>query len=204
MNANARALAQRSPRHLPSVASPALHVPWTPTLLAQALTFLLGRDISPGQVQEKAVGLGLLRQPSGEGPIALRSRAAARLLLAHQLPAFVENGSLAVLRDHCLAGRWTFVVLAEAEPLLFQVRGMDPEMLTLAASATARLESWPLERFRTAWATADHRLLVAARSWNDLPTDGLLFFGGLRDVDGAYHWNTAECDTDRKGRILRF
>lgn len=47
-------------------------------------------------------------------------------------------------------------------------------------------------------------MLVAVRAWNDLPTEGLLFFGGLRDLDGTYHWNTAECDTDRQGRILRY
>ena len=38
----------------------------------------------------------------------------------------------------------------------------------------------------------------------DLRIDRNSVFGGLRDGDRGYHWNSAECDTGRQGRILRY
>jgi hypothetical protein len=47
-------------------------------------------------------------------------------------------------------------------------------------------------------------VIVAARRWGELPGGGTLFFGGSRGADGVLHWDTAECDTDAEGRILRY
>jgi len=158
--------------------------PWTTALFAHALTYLLRRPVTADEVRERAVALGLLRQLTAE----LSPRSAARLLLAgYRLPALVESGSPASVRDHLLAGRLVFVVLREGAS--YRLHRLDgPEALAELA---------------TDWAATGNATLVAARSWAELPTEGLLFFGGLREADGAYHWNTAECDTDRQGRILR-
>jgi hypothetical protein len=48
------------------------------------------------------------------------------------------------------------------------------------------------------------QVVVAARRWSDLPAQGAVFFGGMRDRYGSYHWNVAELETDREGRILRY
>jgi hypothetical protein len=54
------------------------------------------------------------------------------------------------------------------------------------------------------WATAPLLLLVAVKEWSELPQEGTVFFGGSRDAEGVYHWDSAECDTDGSGRILRY
>jgi hypothetical protein len=200
------AVPSRSNNRPPAAVS--LFSPWTPPVLAWAITLLLDIPVSAGQVRAKAIGLGLLRQPKGDGPSELTQRAAARLLLAYRLPATVENGTLAAVHEHCRAGRWTFVVLASTEPVLYQVLDVEvasfSDALILTERGGSEVQSWPLESFAEAWAATGNGLLVAARSWSELPTQGALFFGGQRDTDGAYHWNTAECDSDGEGRILRF
>jgi hypothetical protein len=182
---------------------------WTPPILAQALQTLLPEAISAAQVRDRAIALGLVRHSHVDPGPELTARAVARLLLAgYQLPATVESGTFASLTDHHRAGRRVFVIVAEPTPELLQVRAVaevPPDtLLTLAEPEAPALRCWPLERFRAAWARSGNSLLVAATSWQELPTTGLLFFGGLCDADGAYHWNTAECDTDERGRILRY
>ena len=63
---------------------------------------------------------------------------------------------------------------------------------------------WPGDLFSRQWKLTDHGMVVAARSWSDLPAEGIPFFGGMRDRTGAYHWFAAGCDTDRWGNILGF
>jgi hypothetical protein len=174
---------------------------WPAPLFAEALTQLLGRAVSTSEVCDRAVGLGLLRQPAAPHLAQLSPRAASRLLLtAYRLPALVDAGTLAGLTEHIQAGRRVFVVLVEGDTSrLCCVQTIDVD---LALAGTDQRE--PQERFRDAWAATGNAELVAAASWDDLPTTGLLFFGGLRDGDRGYHWNTAECDTDRQGRILRY
>ncbi len=188
----------------PRATSAPAPAPWTPAVLARALTVLLGRPVSAEPLREKAVGLGLLRQPRGDGRTALTLRAAARLLLAYRLPAAVENGTLNSVRDHWQAGRWTFIVLAAAEPELFQVVDVQGELVGIMPVPVDAAQVWPRERFTDAWSAVGNALLTAARSWDELAIEGRQFFGGQRDTDGAFRWNAAECDTDGQGRILRF
>ena len=61
-----------------------------------------------------------------------------------------------------------------------------------------------MESFLEAWAAAGNQVIVAAQEWSDLPTQGTVFFGGSRERNGTYHWDVAECDTDREGRVLRY
>lgn len=188
MEVEAVALTERGPRPLPAQGAPC--AAWPAAVLAQALSHLLGRPVTADEVRDRAVGLGLLRQPLPAGPVELTPRAAARLLLAgYGLPALVEAGNAVSLDEHSRAGRRVLVVLARPEVGSFEI---------------AELCSGQADGIAAAWEAAGRATLVAARAWADLPTEGLLFFGGLRDADSAYHWNTAECDTDRQGRILRY
>jgi hypothetical protein len=186
-------------------------------VVARVLAALLSREVGAEEVMARAVGLGLLRPPSPGEPAWLSALALSRLFLAgYHVPAHVEAGSPALLRQHLLAGRSAFALLDRQalEP------GADPAGLELfrvesAADEPGFLVSDPAdpgggacpvapETFARAWAPAGNFLVAAARLWEDLPAEGRVFFGGTRDLDGTYHWDTAECATDGAGRVLCF
>src|SRR5262249_45427487 len=138
--------------------------------------------------------------------------------VGYRLPALVERGILPRLQGHLVEGRQVFVLvvdlypdLAPPGPIICQVwlppgETMGASGLLLSDPAarprSGQLTSW--DRFTTAWNAAGNLQLVAAQGWGDLPTQGNDFFGGTREADGAYRWDTAECETDGTGRVLRF
>jgi hypothetical protein len=171
--------------------------------------------VSDQEILHKAVGLGLLRQPSPGRSGELDTRSTARLLLTgYQLPAHIEEGSLLLLQAHLASGRRAWVVLrneTDTETTVYQVSGLSPEPFAstslLLREVGARFvveQRLPADDFVERWTAAGSLLVAAATAWSDLPATGALFFGGLRDLDGSYHWVAAECDTDRHGRILRY
>jgi hypothetical protein len=183
-------------------------------MVATVLSGLLRREVSPAEVRDRATAFGLLRQPApGERP-TLTTQAVSRLCLAaYRLPACAECAGLRELRGHCQAGRAVFVPLidstGERDLTVFRVQGFSPAAdpaLLLSEMIVPRpmLRQLPLDYFLQRWAAADNVLFCAASDWGELPTKGRLFFGGSRDPDGFFHWNSAECDTDATGRILRF
>jgi hypothetical protein len=185
--------------------------------VARVLSSLLQREVSEDEVRDRAVGLGLLRQPGSEEGAGLTAQAVSRLLLAgYHLPAQVEPADLAALAGHLHTRRLVFLfadgLQLAPRPAAFQVHGCngtgagDGWLLLTEASASARgVQSVPLDdHFAESWAAAGNLLLVAAPAWSDLPREGIVFFGGICDPDGVYHWNSAECDTDGTGRILRY
>jgi hypothetical protein len=188
-----------------------------PESLALVLSQILHQPVAADDVRRKAVGLGLLRLPQpGEGK-RLAPQAISRLLLAgYQLPALAEQGTLRVLRSHWREGRRVFVLLdgtggEDDLPSVLQVCGFEhegsgmPWLLVIEPRPEGIVpQRLPIDEFLEVWSAAGKVVIVAARQWSDLPTVGLVFFGGLRDKDGSYHWNSAECDTDREGRILRY
>jgi hypothetical protein len=146
--------------------------------LARVLSWLLPQPVTSTNVRDRAVGLGLLRLPPDGAAPRLPPEKASRLLLAgYRLPAVAEIGTPATARAHLAAGRHVSLMSNEGET-------------GLACSVVA-------------WEGAGGLMVVAARSWNDLPTTGARFFGGTRERDGSYHWDAADCDTDATGRILR-
>jgi hypothetical protein len=171
------------------------------------------------EVRDRAVGLGLLRQPGNDAPcLELTCLAASRLLLAgYRLPAQVVPGSLDELRASLGQGQLVLVPLegvapasGDGESVLFQVHCFEPQSpdgpclsLGLPEAPVDTVRPLPLPRFAEAWEAGGGLLIVAARQWESLPRDGALFFGGSRDPDGTYHWTVAECVTDGEGRILR-
>jgi hypothetical protein len=185
--------------------------------LAAVLSSLLGRDVPPAQVLERAVALGLLRYPGSPAPVLLPLQTAARLLLAgYRLPAHAGEGSLTALAAHVRARRRVFVLLGSGpDPFTgnavaaFQVAGESPPdpagpaLTLLPVSPAASLLQLPLDEFQQAWLLTGHVLIVAANAWAELPARGRVFFGGGRDPDGTYYWDTAECVTDGRGHILR-
>jgi hypothetical protein len=180
---------------------------WTCTIVAQFLTGLLRRPVAAEEVQRRAVGLGLSRYPGGD----LCFQSIARLFLsAYHLPAHIEEGTLPLLESHLTAGRRTWVVLRD-EPTVYRIIGLQKEpfgellVLVRAVGSPFVIEQQlPAEAFVERWRGVGCPLVVAAAAWNDLPATGAVFFAGLRDRDGSYRWVTAECDTDGRGRILRF
>lgn len=189
--------------------------PWTVPVLARVVSTLLDYPVSVDQLRERAMALGLSRQPWPGKVGRLTARAAARLLLAgYRLPAHLDHGGLDQVRKNLLVGRQVMVVLPQADrrPALFRVRSMElgpegPVWLVLAGIGSRQpgeMVHWPGDLFSRQWRLTDHGMVVATRSWNDLPQEGVPFFGGLRDGTGAYHWFAAGCDTDRAGNILGF
>jgi hypothetical protein len=187
-----------------------------PDVAAAVLSVLLSQEVKADQVVARAVGLGLLRQPPPQEPAWLTPLALSRLFLAgYGSPSHLEAGNPSRLRQHLLAGRIVFVLLdrqgleagtGPARLELFQVKE-GPDGLGFAvsvpwASAPAYLAS--PEGLAGAWAPAGNFLIAAARGWGELPPEGSAFFGGTRDRDGTYHWDTAECATNREGRIVSF
>jgi hypothetical protein len=188
--------------------------------LARVLSALLCKRTSADQVRQKALGLGLLRQPGpGEQPEFSARTASRHFLAGYQLPASVEVGTLANLRDHLDGGRQVYVLLVCDGPVRDGAGATDRVAWRLvdcpavgaaesfvvlteptAPVGTARLLS--RERFLEAWQAGGYCLIAAARGWGDLPAQGSTFFGGSRSEDGTYFWHTAACDTDGRGRVL--
>jgi hypothetical protein len=184
--------------------------------LAAVLSGLLGREVLPAPVLERAVALGLLRYPTPGESVLLSPQTAARLFLAgYRLPVHVGAGSLAALAGHVRARRRVLVLLADGPDhlpqgavTLWQVIESGPDAavpgLTLRLACQANvLRHLPLDDFQRSWRKTGRLLIVAANAWADLPGRGRLFFGGGRDPDGTYHWDTAECVTDGAGHVLR-
>src|SRR5207245_1590885 len=146
-------------------------------------------------------------------PWGLSAEAGSRLFLAgYRLPAYVDLGTERCLR-HCVReGCAVWVTLGDVdgakpapdEPVtqLHEITSLA-ELVVVQALPEASLEALSLREFLVRWAAAG-RLLLAASAWDHLPRQGRLFFGGSRNADGTFHWNTAGCDTDARGEILRF
>ena len=188
-----------------------------PEVAARVLGALLSHAVGAEEVLARAVALGLLRQPPPGEPARLTPLALSRLFLAgYCVPAHVEAGTLPVLQKHLQAGRSTFVLLDRqtlepgadpAELELFRVQGTTDDLgflVGLPADPGMGARLLAPDVFARAWAPAGNFLVAAVRRWGELPEDGQVFFGGTRDRDGTYHWDTAECATDAQGRILRF
>ncbi len=193
-------------------AEPAADPSCSVAVAASVLGALLGRSMSPAEVAETAVGLGLLRLP-GPGEEGLLSPAAlGRLFLTgYFLPAHVETSSARALQQHLRAGRRAFPLLASAGGR--SAAGpvevfLEPDGAGLLVSDLGgpRRTFWslPADVFAAAWAGAGQWLAVALCAWAELPAEGQTFFAGGRDRDGTYHWDAAGCATDGRGRILRF
>jgi hypothetical protein len=172
--------------------------------LAQVLAELLGHPVSAAEVRNRAVAFGLLRPPGSGADTELTAQNASRLLLAaYRLPAQAERAAWPDVHQHCREGRRVFLLLREAA---LQVHGLgsgDTGSWVLAAEPGAPAEAarkLPAEHLDAAGTL----VIVAARGWGDLPTEGPAFFAGSRSRDGVFHWNAAECDTDADGRILRY
>jgi len=180
---------------------PPVPVEWAPEVAARVLTALLPRPVTADEAVTRAVGLGLLRHPAAEQPAHFSAETLSRLLLAgYTLPAHVEAGTVARLRAHLGAGRLAFVLLEEE---LLQVHDSAGELGFLLrppgqTQAPARLVAPDVLALAT-----DSFLVAALRGWSELPAEGRSFFGGTRDRDGSYHWDTAGCATDAAGRVLR-
>ncbi len=191
--------------------------------IARVLSSLLRQPVSLEQVRDKAVGLGLLHHTGlGEGT-ELTTQSVSRLLLAgYHLPAQVEVGTLQTLANHLRAQRLVFVlppsldqddgVDAALSSVVIQVHAFQEDspghsrlLLSEPGGARATAQAVALDHPLVAsWAVSSFFLLVAAQHWSELPTKGTVFFAGSRDAAGVYHWNSAECDTDASGRILRY
>jgi hypothetical protein len=207
MEVEAVAAAPPSQRPLPSRTAPPLQS-WDCDIIARLLTGPVQRPVTADEVLHRAVGLGLLRHPALGRSAALDIKATARFLLsAYRLPAHLEEGTLVLLEDHLAAGRRAWVVLQDQETMtVYQVVNLSANDLALREVGGRFVvdERLPAEEFVERWSAAGGLLVVTATAWSDLPATGALFFGGLRDRDGSYHWVAAECDTDREGRILRY
>lgn len=175
----------------PPVEEPALAA-WPVTAVARVLTALRPNAAEPDAVQRKAIALGLLRQPEAGLPAVLTARALSRLFLAgYQLPAHVLPSSFNSVREHIRAGRRVFCLSAAGHALEVTAEQDGPGCV-------------PMDELERTWDAASAGLVAAARQWADLPRDGSRFFAGHRGRDGVCHWETAGCDTDEAGRILRF
>ena len=182
--------------------------------VTRVISNLLGRTVTAHQVQERAIAFGLVRHPAPGERLALSAQAASRLLLAaYHCPAQFGVGGLPALYRHLRAGYLVLALLVAPplNPALLQVCGLLRDeggrcwfFLTEPGTSPHEGRRLPREAFVNAWAAGGNLLLVAARQWRELPTEGSGFFGGSRSADGTYHWDTAECDTDREGRILRY
>jgi hypothetical protein len=210
-------LSQRDTGPSPDVVAEPSPGDWSCDVLARVLAALLGQSLTPEQVRDKAIALGLLRCPASDGPLTLPAQEACRLFLSgYRLPAYIEIGTSATLTIHLQQGRQVFVLLADRDgdgtkaPALYQVQGFLTEQTSAVEVHRVELGALPgLSRsleantFAAAWAQTGSRAIVAARSWSDLPIGFGAFFGGSCDRDGAYHWDMAECDTDGAGQVLR-
>ena len=196
--------------------------------VAGVLSALLPAPVTPAQVRDKAIGLGLLRAPGSDEGTELTAQNASRLFLAgYHLPAQVGIATWPEMAKHVHDGRLAFLLLdweaaqgpsgGSPLPWALQVPHLRHEaagratggqegylLMTKSGAGPEKVCPWPVDGFADAWAAGGSLIVVALRHWGDLPAQGRVFFAGLRDRDGSYHWNTAECDTDREGNILRF
>ena len=121
-------------------------------------------------------------------PAELRQRAVGLGLLRLQ-----ENGAPSELTPKT-ASR----LLLAAYRLPAQVqRGTVSHLCSFLAAGLDVLVMTP------SWSHHGGLMVVAARTWDDLPTSAGAFFGGQRDRNGSFHWDMAQCDTDATGQILR-
>jgi hypothetical protein len=207
MKVEAAATAPATSQSLPRCYAPPPPRLWTCAVVAQFLTGLLHRPVAAEEVQRRAVGLGLSRHPGGD----LCFQSIARLFLsAYRLPAHIEEGTLPLMESHLAAGRRSWVVLRDPVSVC-QVIGLYREPFGEVQVSIRDVgnpfvveQPLPAEVFVERWEALGCPLVVAAACWDHLPPTGAVFFGGLRDRDGSYRWVTAECDTDARGRILRF
>jgi hypothetical protein len=195
---------------------------WEMRPAAQVISTLLHRDFSPEQVIHRAVALGLLRCCQPVGRPRLTNQTASRLFLAgFGLPAQVEIGSLATIKTHLTEGRQVFVLLQDRPDLSFPLTEPGDQHLLQAQALLQETDTevgflltdpddaplyWyrlPRDQFEAAWAANGNLLVAALRDWDHLPNQAPTFFGGFRNPDGSYFWETAECDTDCKGQVLR-
>ncbi len=187
--------------------------PWTVEVAAKVLSRLMPRPVDASAVRDRAISLGLLRHPDS-GRLTFSLRTISRLLLiGYRQPFQAEIGTFESLREHSDAGRVVFVILNATEPLtgaraqtVFEVGIADEEYLTATSLRRTRSGEGILFRsgFELAWEGAGSGMIVGVPRWDELPHEGRGFFDGLRDIDGAYHWNSAECDTDRDGNVVRY
>ncbi|HKI32061.1 MAG TPA: hypothetical protein VKA46_09345 [Gemmataceae bacterium] len=178
--------------------------------LALLLSRLLQRPLTAAAVQDRAVGLGLLRLSGAGAPGRLSPERASRLFLAgYQLPALAERATLTAAREHLAARRHVFLILGEAEPPVVQLQALLPDdgpawaLVGACAAEGHAIEEVAAEWLLGAWEAAGRVIVAAARRWEDLPAAAGRFFGGTRENDGSYHWDGADCDTDASGHILR-
>jgi hypothetical protein len=217
MEAEAVGSPQRSAGRLPGREPPVPPAQWPVRALARVVSALVGRNLSAEQLAQRAVGLGVARQPAAADDLHLTPRAASRLLLAgYRLPAQVERGEVPAMCRHLSQGRRVFLVARPDQPSNGAVRpaafeawlwpedGPAGPQLLLAEPGEPQMSRHASQEALSRTWSAGAGLIVAARRWDDLAATGRAFFGGMRDVDGAYRWTTAGCDTDARGRILRF
>jgi hypothetical protein len=193
--------------------------PWPIPAVARVLSALCPHPVSGEQVRDQAVGLGLCRLPSLSQVALLTAMAVSRLFLTgYRLPAAAELATVSAIQEHHQAGRRVFLTLEETTEDagrngsgVFELQGFlagvcEEEAVLLGELGASSEGVYRLARtpFTASWAAAGNRLIVAARRWKDLPAEGPTFFAGYRGRDGSYHWNTAECDTDRDGQVLRY
>jgi hypothetical protein len=189
------------------------NTPWTLEVAAKVLSRLLREPISSGVIRDRAIALGLLRHPDS-GRLTFSLRSISRLfLIGYRQPIQAEIGSFDSLRRHADSGRLVFLTMNATHPLtgesiqkVFRVGTVEEEFLTVACLGHPRSKRGLLFRsgFESAWSAAGNGMIVGVQHWDDMPGEGRTFFGSLREPDGAYHWNSAECDTDRQGNLLRF
>jgi hypothetical protein len=167
--------------------------------LAEFLSDLLGRAVTSDEVRDRAIAFGLLRAAGSGQETDLTAQNASRLLLAtYRLPAQVESATWTEVCGHCQANRPVYLILRDVAGRETTLRA--DQLLTSESTSVAS----PTGPLFEAWTQAGNQIVVAARCWTDLPGEGLTFFAGSRDRDRSFHWNTAECDTDAEGNILRY
>lgn len=192
---------------------------WDPALVAPLVSTLLAAPVGAEDLRRRAIGLGLLSEPPAGRPCELSARALSRLfLVGYRLPAHVEHGNFESLCRHVRERRLVFVLFPSTAfghpPRELPLCLGELHDLSAANGLNGMLVSGPYTNgsgpvflseaaFSHEWAAAGNLLVVAARGWGELPTEGRQFFAGSREKDGTLHWETAECDTTAAGEIVR-
>jgi hypothetical protein len=195
---------------VPSELDTALSGGWSLVEIRQVLETLVGRAVGIEELFQTALGYGLLAWCSDLFAAKMNDQMLSRLLLAaYRVPGQVSEANWAEIEKHVAAGMRVMVRLPDhlRQRGLYEVLGLGgPGEDAVALRSLERCDFCLLSRSDfIAWsAEAGSVCIVSARAWSDLPTEGRFFFAGTRDLDGSYHWNTAECDTDGEGRIVRF
>ena len=97
---------------------------------------------------------------------------------------------------------WAWLDL-RAEPMVVSVPAVPKDRYYVMQWIDLFTQNFAYIGVRSTGFDAGNYLIAALRRWADLPVEGRVFFGGTRERDGTYHWDTAECATDAEGRILR-